>query len=83
MMMYGDGMAWAMAFGLVVWIGVIGLAGWVLGRYLSASRAPRAPRTIERETPLEILERRYAEGAIDTTEFDDARARIREDDLRH
>jgi putative membrane protein len=84
----GGGMAAAMVFGLVVWIALIGLAGWALGRYFTAPRT-QPPRTAERETPLdtpletplEILERRYAEGSIDAADFDEARARIRADDL--
>jgi hypothetical protein len=31
---------------------------------------------------LQVLERRYAEGAIEAAEFDEARARIREDSPR-
>jgi putative membrane protein len=74
---YGTGTSWMMAFGLVVWVGVIAVAGWLLGRYLRSSSA--TPRLPSRETPLEILERRFAEGGMDVAEFDEARARIRED----
>ncbi|HZO70063.1 MAG TPA: SHOCT domain-containing protein [Kribbellaceae bacterium] len=71
----GSGMAWMMVFGAVVWLGLVGLAGWALGRYLhNATKPPR----VDRESPLEILERRYAEGAINDADFDEARARIRE-----
>jgi len=74
---FGGGMSWMMAFGLVVWVAVIAVAGLALGRYLrSTSATPRLPA---RETPLEIRERRYAEGRIDEAGFDEARARIRED----
>jgi putative membrane protein len=72
----GSGMAWMMLFGAVVWLGLIGLAGWALGRYLH--HATRPPR-VDRESPLELLERRYAEGAIGDADFDEARARIRDD----
>jgi uncharacterized membrane protein len=79
MMHAGSGMAWMMLFGAMVWLALIGLAGWALGRYLyNATRPPR----VDRESPLEILERRYAEGAIDDAAFDEARARIR-DSVRH
>jgi putative membrane protein len=78
MMTYGGGMGWMMAFGLVFWVALVGLAGWALGRYLREGR----PRAAGPETPLQVLERRYAEGAIDSAEFDEARARIREDGPR-
>jgi putative membrane protein len=71
----GSGMAWMMVFGAVAWLALVGLAGWALGRYLNNATKP--PR-VDRESPLEILERRYAEGAIDVADFDEARARIRE-----
>jgi putative membrane protein len=78
-MMHGDGTPWMMmGFGALVWIGLIGLAGWALGRYLR----PRETELARRETPLEILEHRYASGEIGADEFDEARARIREDDVR-
>ena len=75
MMYAGSGMASMMFFGAVVWLGLVGLAGWALGWYLhNATKPPR----VDRESPLEILERRYAEGAINDADFDEARARIRE-----
>lgn len=78
-MIYHSGaMGWLMAFGLVFWVAAVGLGGWALGRYLRDSR----PRETGPETPLRVLERRYAEGAIDAAEFDEARARIREDSPR-
>lgn len=76
MMSYGTGgMAWLMMIGLLVWVGLIVLAGVAVGRHLRAPTDRPVARP-HRETPLEVLERRYAEGAIDTAEFDDARARI-------
>ena len=77
-MMHDGGTAWTlMGFGALIWIGLIGLAGWALGRYLR----PRQPDLDRPETPLEILEHRYARGEIGADEFDEARARIREDDV--
>ncbi len=78
-MMYGAGgeASWMMVFGLVLWIALIAAAGLVLGRYLRGTTS--TPRLPARETPLEILERRYAEGAITDAEFDEARARIRDE----
>lgn len=79
MMHGGGGTAWTMmGFGALIWIGLVGLAGWALGRYLR----PRQPDLDRPETPLEILENRYARGEIAADEFDEARARIREDDVR-
>jgi putative membrane protein len=77
-MMNGGGsasMAGWMIVGLVVWIALIVLAGLAVGRYLQGP--PPGRELPPRDTPLDLLERRYAEGAIDREEFDEAKARLR------
>jgi putative membrane protein len=66
-----------MVFGVLVWIGLVGMAGWLIGRHFVSP--PDGPE--RRETPLEILERRYVRGEIGQDEFDEARARLREEHL--
>ena len=74
-MMYGYGGGWWMALMPVLWIALIALIVWAVVRLFrpteGASRAE--PR---RETPLEILDRRYAQGEIDDAAYTSARARL-------
>jgi len=61
-----DGGWWvAMAIGMIAfWAVVIGAIVWLLRGGLSARGAGR------REDPLEILDRRLAEGAVDVDEYE-------------
>ncbi len=77
-MMYGDGGWLWMAFMPLLWIVVIGLVVWVVIRL---TQGPRGGRYREdgrerRETPEEILDRRYASGEIDTETYTEARERL-------
>ena len=75
-----DGWMWGMGwFGWLFWILVIVLLVWAVARW-RAPRGGRAPEGPEapRETPLETLERRYAEGALSTEEYEERRARLRD-----
>ncbi|WP_433447286.1 SHOCT domain-containing protein [Streptomyces sp. CA-142005] len=78
-MMYWDG-GWAwMAFMPLLWIALIALAVWAGIRFAhhpathgdSAHRAPEP-----RETPEEILDRRFAKGEIDADTYTEARQRL-------
>jgi putative membrane protein len=71
-----EGFGWWMWFGwvwmLIFWGVFIGLIVW--GVKALTGRNERSP---ERETPLEIAERRYARGEITREEFEEIRAAIR------
>jgi uncharacterized membrane protein len=45
----------------------------VLGVLVSRLRVPRAPTA---ESPLEVLQRRYAEGALTTVEYEERRQKL-------
>ncbi|MPY84064.1 MAG: hypothetical protein GEV00_12260 [Actinophytocola sp.] len=65
---YGVGSAW-MVLMPVVWLVLIGAVVWAvvwLARDRGSGGGQRRP---ERETPLEILDRRYALGEVDTEEY--------------
>lgn len=62
---------------LVLWVLAIAGATWGTVRLIHRPR----PRPVGLPSPLDILERRFAAGAITREEFDDARARLREHDL--
>ena len=73
-MMYGGGgggWAW-MVLMPRLWVGVLGLIAWAI---VSLVRRPsdRVPPAARRETPQEILDRRFASGEIDTDAYTRAR----------
>lgn len=75
-MMYGwngTGSIWMIVMPLL-WIGLIALIIWAVVR-LTQDRVDQ-DTTRRRETPQEILDRRYALGEIDTDAYLEARARL-------
>lgn len=77
--MYWDG-GWAwMAFMPLLWIALIGLVVWAVVR-LTHHPTGRDDTQVRgqqpRETPEEILDRRYASGEIDTDTYTEARERL-------
>ena len=78
MMGYGGfgGMGWGGIVGMVLlWAVLIGLVVWAVTRLLPARREydlPPAPR----ETPEEILDRRFARGEIDLETYQAQRAAL-------
>ncbi|GGC56435.1 SHOCT domain-containing protein [Hoyosella rhizosphaerae] len=78
-MMYGfDGTGWVwMALMPVVWIGLIVLIVWAVVR-LTQDRPGRDRGVDYRESPEDILDRRFARGEIDADEYGEARKRLAE-----
>lgn len=78
MMYWNGGWAW-IALMPVLWIALISLAVWAVIRLTqhSAGRhdATEPPNT-PRETPEEILDRRFASGEIDAEAYTEARKRL-------
>ncbi|MGW1591564.1 SHOCT domain-containing protein [Streptomyces sp. NPDC002386] len=84
-MMYWDGGGWAwMAFMPLLWIVLIGLVVWAaihLVRRPSGDRGGGTDRGwasggTSRETPEEILDRRFASGEIDADAYHEARRHL-------
>jgi len=74
-MMYGYGTGgWWMMLMPVLWIAITALIVWVVIRLIQANGGGRVEG--HRETPLEILDRRYAQGEIDDAAYATARARL-------
>lgn len=74
-MMYGDwGWGWMMLMPLL-WIALIAVIVWAVVRVAGrpADRPADLPR---RETPQEILDRRFASGEIDADAYNQARDRL-------
>jgi len=65
------------------WFGGMHLLWWIfwviLIVLLFSIVMPRHRRTIRRETPLEVLQRRYAAGEISTEEYEERKARLERD----
>lgn len=71
---FGVGSAWMMLMP-VVWLVLIGAVVWAVV-WMARDRRDGGPRYETRpgqETPLEILDRRYAKGEVDTEEYVRAR----------
>lgn len=73
-MMYGYGPGgWWMVLMPLLWIVLIAIIVWAAVRVIQPGGGRAEAR---RETPLEILDRRYAKGEIDDTTYTTARARL-------
>jgi len=69
----GAGNGWAgWILGLLFWIVLIILFLW-LARYLTRADNVRSENRPEKQTPLEILDERYARGEIDKDEYEKRR----------
>ncbi|MEV1170101.1 hypothetical protein [Nonomuraea sp. NPDC049784] len=78
-MMYGDGGGWVwMVFMPLLWIVVIGLVVWAVIRLTQVASGGRygGGGREHRESPEEVLDRRYASGEIDTDTYTEARERL-------
>lgn len=79
MMAYGNGswgwMVLEMLLYATLWIALIGLLIWAVGRWLSG-RTP-AGQSVERGAPaMEILRARYARGEVDEAAFERMRQQL-------
>lgn len=85
MMFWGNHMGfggWGMLVSAVLWIGLIAFGIWLLARLFPRSGSSRASgpqngqrleRTEREETPLEILQKRYARGEVNKEEYETIR----------
>jgi putative membrane protein len=74
-----DGWLWGMHVGWwIIWILVIAAVTWAIARSRPGGEASSTPSP-DRETPLDILKRRYAEGEISTEEYEDRKERLERD----
>lgn len=74
-MMYGNGFGWGwMMLMPLLWIALIGVIVWAV---VSLAQRP-TDRTADRrrETPREILDRRFASGEIDADAYTQARTHL-------
>lgn len=74
---YGPGMGWWMIVMTLLWVGLIAAVVWAVVRLLP-DRSGRDRGEPHRESPREILDRRFASGEIDAVAYDEARARLAE-----
>ena len=78
--MYWDGgWAWMMTLMPLVWITLVGLTVWAVVSLTQGAggREPRRyRRQLRRETPEEILDRRFASGEIDADAYAAAREQL-------
>ncbi|MFE3324978.1 SHOCT domain-containing protein [Streptomyces sp. NPDC059176] len=76
-MYWNGGWAW-MAFMPLLWIALIGLVVWAVVRLTqhSSGRHATEPRWTAKETPEEVLDRRFASGEIDADAYSEARKHL-------
>jgi putative membrane protein len=77
---WGFGLVWAL-LNFLFWAALVGLAIWTVMRLSSSGPPPRyatgpGPQAHHRESPREILDRRFAFGEIDAATYEDMRARL-------
>jgi putative membrane protein len=72
----GAGWGWWMMFGWVWMIVLWGLIIWGVYTLVSRLSGPGGGSTQQRETALDILERRYASGELTHEQFDEMRGRL-------
>jgi putative membrane protein len=83
-MMYGDGWGsgwgWMMVVMPVLWIALTAVIVWAVFKVVQRPASPGSgePR---RETPQEILDRRFASGEIDADAYTQAKARLAGQDV--
>jgi putative membrane protein len=84
-MMYGDGWGWAWGWMMILmpllWIALTAVIVWAVLKVAQrpASQASEQPR---RETPQEILDRRFASGEIDADAYTQAKTNLASQDMR-
>ncbi|MGW3041997.1 SHOCT domain-containing protein [Kitasatospora sp. NPDC001159] len=87
MMYWNGGWAWMMLMPLL-WIALIGLVVWAVVRVTHQRPGQYGDRPVNgggpphRETPREILDRRYASGEIDTDTYREARNHLADQEPR-
>ena len=69
------GMHW---LGWILWILLVGGVVWAIARF-QRGPADTPPPSEPRETPLEILQRRYAEGELSSEEYEERKERLERD----
>lgn len=64
--------------GLLLILIVVGIALWLIfdNGHLTGKTVSTLPATGRSDTPLELLEKRYARGEIDRTEFEEIKRNI-------
>lgn len=73
---YGGGMGWVGWLGMAVfWIAIIALIIWLVVKLLPASSSSASPPPLG-ESPLDILDRRFARGEIDLETYQIQRAAL-------
>jgi putative membrane protein len=73
---YGWPMFWNMFFWGLLWLVFIGAGIWLLGRWLSHSMIGASHPRPDEPSAIEILNRRYARGEIDSETFEQMRDRL-------
>ncbi|MCF7805964.1 MAG: SHOCT domain-containing protein [Candidatus Marinimicrobia bacterium] len=76
---FGGSMGFGMGFGWIIWLLIIGVAIWAVVR-LTNQNPPNQQSyhnvDSSKETPLDILKKRFARGEITQDEFNEMRKKL-------
>lgn len=73
--MGGGGMGFGMGFGWIIWIVLIGLIIWAVKSVMDSQSRSSIPGP-KQESALDILEKRFAKGEIDSEEYNKRRKQL-------
>jgi len=65
-----NGMFGGMWFGWLFWIVLIAVIVWAIVQFNNRNQPTNSTNIVEKETPLDILKKRYAKGEITKEEFE-------------
>lgn len=77
---YGWGWGWMMVVMPLVWIAITAVIVWAVFKVVQRPANPVADQP-RRETPQEILDRRFASGEIDADAYTEAKAHLASQDV--
>lgn len=74
---YGMGVGMGFGFGWIFWLVILGVIVWLAVTLINRSTGPKYREYKTKDTPLDVLRRRYARGEISKEEFREMKAELR------
>lgn len=75
--MMGNGMGFGMVFGWIFWLLILALVVYGIFWLVRRAGSQSQPQSLAGETPLTILQRRYAAGEIDQPQYEEMKTQLR------
>ena len=71
-----NGMFGGMWFGWIFWIVLIVVIVWAVVQFTNRNQSTNTTNIVAKETPLDILKRRYAKGELTKEEYDEMKRNL-------